>query len=207
MKIDRAGVPFIACGLVPAAVLVALGYPLVAVPLGVAAAVFALFFRDPDRHVPDLADAVLAPADGRVLVAGPAERTAAPPGAWQQVSVFLSPADVHVNRIPVSGRLVRVDYKRGEFLPAYRGEAAARNERNELWIDRAGEMVVCRQVTGVLVRRVVCRLAAGTDVRAGDRFGIMKFGSRIDLFLPTRATLSVRSGDRVRGGETVVATL
>jgi phosphatidylserine decarboxylase len=188
-------------------VLVAVGYPLIGVPFGVAAVVFALFFRDPDRCVPDLPGAVLAPADGRVLVAGPAEPAIAPPGAWQQVSIFLSLADVHVNRIPVSGRLVRVDYKRGEFLPAYRSEAAGRNERNELWIDRAGEMVVCRQVVGILVRRVVCRLGAGTDVRAGDRFGIMKFGSRIDLFLPTRADLSVRSGDRVRGGETVVATL
>jgi phosphatidylserine decarboxylase len=82
-----------------------------------------------------------------------------------------------------------------------------RNERNELWIDRAGEMVVCRQLAGVLVRRVVCRVAAGTDVRAGDRFGIMKFGSRIDLFLPRRASLTVRPGDRVRGGESVLATL
>jgi phosphatidylserine decarboxylase len=207
MRIDRAGVPFVACGLVPAVVLVAVGYPLIGVPFGAAAVMFALFFRDPDRRVPDLPGAVLAPADGRVLVAGPAESAIAPPGAWQQVSIFLSLADVHVNRIPVSGRLVRVDYRRGAFLPAYRNEAAGRNERNELWIDRAGEMVVCRQVVGVLVRRVVCRLGAGTDVRAGDRFGIMKFGSRIDLFLPTRADLSVRSGDRVRGGETVVATL
>jgi len=91
---------------------------------------------------------------------------------------------VHVNRIPVSGRLVRVEYRRGRFLPAYRPEAATRNERNELWNRAGGGDGGLRQVTGALVRRVVCRVAAGTDVGAGDRFGIMKFGSRIDLFLP-----------------------
>ncbi len=207
MRIDRAGAPFIACGMVPGAVLLALGHPLAAAPFAAAAVVFALFFRDPERRAPDLPGVVLAPADGRVLVAGPAEPPAAPAGTWQQISIFLSPVDVHVNRMPVSGRVVRVDYRRGEFLPAYRAEATARNERNEVWIDRAGEMVVCRQLTGALVRRVVCRVAAGADVRAGDRFGIMKFGSRIDLFLPARAGLNVRPGDRVRGGESILATL
>jgi len=207
MRIDRAGVPFIACGLVPGVALVALGHPLAAAPFAALAGLFALFFRDPERRVPDVPGAVLAPADGRVLVAGPADPATAPAGAWQQLSIFLSPADVHVNRIPVSGRLVRVEYRRGRFLPAYRPEAATRNERNELWIERAGEMVVCRQVTGALVRRVVCRVAAGTDVCAGDRFGIMKFGSRIDLFLPARTGLNVRPGERVRAGESVVARL
>lgn len=207
MRIDRAGVPYVVCGLVPGVILLALGHPLAAAPFAAAAIVFALFFRDPDRRVPDLPGAVLAPADGRVLVAGPAGPSTAPPGVWQQVSIFLSPADVHVNRIPVSGRVVRVDYRPGAFLPAYRAEAAVRNERNELWIDRAGEMVICRQLAGALVRRVVCRVTPGTDVRAGDRFGIMKFGSRIDLFLPARASLSVRLGDRVRGGQSVLATL
>jgi phosphatidylserine decarboxylase len=207
MRIDRAGVPFIACALTLAAALLAIGHPGVAAPFAAIAMLLAWFFRDPERRVPDSPGAVLSPADGRVLIAGAADRETAPPGDWQQISIFLSPADVHVNRMPVSGRLLRVDYTPGQFLPAYRAEAATRNERNELWIDRSGEMVVCRQVTGVLVRRVVCRVAAGTDVRAGDRFGIMKFGSRIDLFLPVRASVIVRPGDRVRGGESILATL
>ncbi len=207
MSIDRAGVPFITGALVPAAVALALGYGLAAVPFAAAALLLGFFFRDPDRRVPDRPDAVLAPADGRVLIAGPARAPGAPPGEWQQISIFLSPMDVHVNRIPVTGRLVRVEYQPGRRFAAYRPEAASRNERNELWIERSGEMIVCRQVTGVLVRRVVCRLAPGADVHAGDRFGVMKFGSRIDLFLPSRCTTGVRPGDRVRAGESILATL
>jgi phosphatidylserine decarboxylase len=207
MSIDRAGVPFIAGAIVPAALALALGYPMAAALLAAAAALFAYFFRDPERHVPDRPDAVLSPADGRVLIAGPAQSLGAPSGEWQQVSIFLSPTDVHVNRIPVTGRLVRVEYQPGRRFAAYRAEAASRNERNELWIERAGELIVCRQITGVLVRRVVCRLAPGADVRAGDRFGIMKFGSRIDLFLPLRSIPRVRPGDHVRAGESILATL
>jgi phosphatidylserine decarboxylase len=141
------------------------------------------------------------------MVAGDPEPGVAPPGAWRQVSIFLSPLDVHINRIPVTGRLTRVDYRPGRYVPAYRADASTANERNELWIDCAGGPVVCRQITGVLVRRVVCRVEAGAMVKAGDRFGLMKFGSRVDLFLPCQATLLVAPGDRVRGGETVVAAL
>ena len=151
--------------------------------------------------------AVLSPADGRVLVAGPADAVAAPPGGWQQISIFLSPMDVHVNRVPVSGRVTRVSVTPGRFLPAYHHDAAATNERSEIWIDHGGQMVVARQIVGMLARRVVCRVSAGADVRAGDRYGIMKFGSRMDVFLPPAATITVTVGQRVRGGETVIAVL
>jgi phosphatidylserine decarboxylase len=150
---------------------------------------------------------VLSPADGRVLVAGPAVDTAAPPGAWQQVSVFLSPTNVHVNRIPASGRVTQVTYKRGRFLPAYRHDAGSANERSEIWIEHCGQKVVTRQIVGILARRVVCRVEPGAEVRAGERFGIMKFGSRMDVFVPLDATLIVSVGDVVRGGETVIAML
>ena len=125
------------------------------------------FFRDPERTVPDLADAVVSPADGRVLIAGDAEPAAAPPGDWKQISIFLSPLDVHINRIPIGGRVARVDYTPGRFLPAYRPESARVNERNEVWIERGGGTVVCRQVVGVLARRLVCRVGAGATVRTG----------------------------------------
>jgi phosphatidylserine decarboxylase len=100
-----------------------------------------------------------------------------------------------------------VRFTPGKFLPAYRHVAGTTNERSEIWIDHAGQTVVARQIVGMLARRVVCRVSAGTDVRAGDRFGIMKFGSRMDVFLPTSATIAVTVGDVVRGGETVIAVL
>jgi phosphatidylserine decarboxylase len=107
----------------------------------------------------------------------------------------------------VSGRVTRVTYVAGRFLPAYRDDAASANERSEIWIDHDGQTIVARQIVGILARRVVCRLAAGTEVRAGDRFGIMKFGSRMDVFVPPTASITVKVGDRVRGGETIIAVL
>jgi phosphatidylserine decarboxylase len=114
---------------------------------------------------------------------------------------------VHVNRAPISGRVTKIEYRPGKFLPAYRREAATDNERNEVWIDHEGHTVVCRQVVGILARRIVCRVQAGADLRAGQRFGVMKFGSRIDLYLPPGSTLRVTVGDRVQAGVTVLATL
>ena len=205
MKIDRAGWPFVLGAAGPALGL-ALILPWLAAAFALLALFMAYFFRDPDRVVPGQPDAVVSPADGRVLMAGEAEPASAPPGAWKQVSIFLSPLDVHVNRIPIGGRVARVEYTPGRFLAAYRPESARVNERNDVWIERDGGAVVCRQVVGVLARRLVCRVAPGAAVRTGERYGLMKFGSRIDLYLPPRATLRVAVGDRVRSGETVVAT-
>lgn len=205
MMIDRAGLPFIAVPLVPAAAGLALGAGSWSWPLLALAAFMAWFFRDPDRRVPRGDDLVVAPADGRVTVAGGPEPGVAPPGSWQQVSIFLSPLDVHVNRVPFGGRVTRVDYRPGRFLAAYRAEAARDNERSEVWVERGGRVVVARQVVGVLARRVVCRLAPGQDVETGARLGLMKFGSRMDVFVPEDAALAVRVGARVRGGESVLA--
>ena len=207
MRIDPAGYPFIGGALVAAALAGAgIGLAL-GIPLLVLTGFFLFFFRDPERRVHASADAVLSPADGRVLVAGPAVPAAAPPGEWLQISIFLSPMDVHVNRVPASGRVTRVSFQRGRFLPAYHHDAAATNERSEIWIDHNGRPIVARQIVGVLARRVVCRLAVGTEVHAGDRYGVMKFGSRMDVFLPVGAELRVKVGDTVRGGETIIAVL
>ena len=207
MRFDPAGFPFIGGALVVAPIAgAAAGWPL-AIPFIALAGFFAFFFRDPDRQPPAKDDVVLSPADGRILVAGPAITESTPPGAWQQISIFLSPMDVHVNRIPVSGRVTRVSFTPGRFLPAYRHDAGSTNERSEIWIDHAGEMVVARQIVGMLARRVVCRIETGAAVRAGERFGIMKFGSRMDVFVPADATITVKVGDVVRGGETVIAVL
>jgi phosphatidylserine decarboxylase len=207
MRLDPAGLPFIG-GAVALAVVggLAVGWPL-ALPFLVLGAFFAFFFRDPERLTPTGDDAVIAPADGRILVAGAAIAESAPPGAWQQISIFLSPMDVHVNRIPVSGRVTKVAFNKGRFLPAYRHDAGSANERSEIWIDHSGQMIVARQIVGMLARRVVCRVETGSEVRAGERYGIMKFGSRMDIFVPPTAKIIVRLGDMVRGGETVIAVL
>ena len=207
MRLDSAGLPFIGGALALALLSGAAVAWILAVPFLALGAFFAFFFRDPHRTSPSDDGSVLAPADGRVLVAGAAIANAAPPGDWQQVSIFLSPMDVHVNRVPASGRITRVSYVPGRFLPAYRDGAASANERCEMWIDHRGQTIVARQVVGILARRVVCRVQAGADVRAGDRFGIMKFGSRMDVFLPPTATIRVKVRDVVRGGETVIAVL
>jgi len=207
MRFDPAGLPFIGGALLLAVVSGAAVAWVLAIPFVALGAFFAFFFRDPERASPGDADAVLSPADGRVLVAGPAVPEAAPPGSWLQISIFLSPMDVHINRIPASGRVTRVSYTPGRFLPAYRHDAASANERSEIWIDHQGQTIVARQIVGIMARRVVCRVQTGADVRAGDRYGIMKFGSRMDIFLPTTATLKVQVGQTVRGGETVIAVL
>ncbi len=207
MSIDRAGVPFIA-----AALLVTLaawwcgGARWSGAPLALAL-FFAFFFRDPERTIPSGVDLVLSPADGTVKAAGAPTGERTPPGAWQQVTVFLSPLDVHINRMPVGGRVVKVDYRPGRFLAAYRREAGDLNELTEVWIDHDGTPIVVRQVVGILARRIVCRAKPGETYEAGQRFGLMKFGSRMDVFLPPSATLKVKPGDRVTGGVTVLATL
>lgn len=206
MRIDRAGYPFIAAGLVPAALLAATRKYALAAPFAALAAFMAYFFRDPERVVPQDPDLVVSPADGRVMNAGPADPRWAPPGPWTQVTIFLSPLDVHVNRVPVNGRVTRVDYRKGKFLPAHK-PAANDNELNEVWMDHNGRTVVFRQVVGILARRIVCRVREGEQLDRGQRMGLMKFGSRMDVFLPTDAELRVSIGQTVVGGETVLAVL
>ena len=207
MRFDRAGFPFIGGAWLIAFVLWSTLGAGFATPFLLLGAFFAFFFRDPERTSPPDANAVLSPADGRVLVAGAGLPGAPPEGDWQQVSIFLSPMDVHVNRVPAAGIITRVLYRPGRFLVASRKEAATENERSEIWIDHGGQTVVARQIVGFLARRVVCRATVGDEVRAGDRFGVMKFGSRMDVFLPPSATITVQVGQVVRGGETVIAVL
>jgi phosphatidylserine decarboxylase len=206
VSIDRAGFPAIAIAAAPAVIAalagsMGLAAGLLLLPLGIA-----LFFRDPERSPPNDPDVVLAPADGKVIHAGEGRAGETPPGAWRQVTIFLSPLDVHINRAPVGGRVVRVDYRAGTFLPAYDARAHA-NEQSEIWFDHNGQTIVARQVVGLMARRVVCRLRAGDDVTPGARIGLMKFGSRMDVFMPPTAALHVSVGQQVRAAETVIATL
>jgi phosphatidylserine decarboxylase len=207
MRIDPAGWPFIGGALVLAIVAAFAVHTVFGVALLVLSGFFLFFFRDPDRVITQGDQAVLSPADGRVMVAGAPNGQGFPPGAWQQISIFLSPMDVHVNRMPIGGRVTKVEYHPGRFLPAYRAEAGDLNEYTEVWIDHGGQTIVVRQIVGILARRIVCRTKEGEVIKAGDRYGVMKFGSRMDVFLPTTATVNVKVDEKVIGGVTVLAKL
>jgi len=199
------GWPFILPPAAAACIMAVMGWGAAAVVFGVVALAFLGFFRDPDRTAPDLPGAVLAPADGRVMVVtdvvdpwvGPAVR----------VSVFLSPLDVHVNRAPIGGLVKAVEYMAGRFLAAYRPEASEQNERCAMSLDGDRARVAVTQISGVLARRIVCRVRPGDRLRAGERYGLIRFGSRTDLVVPRGTELRVRVGDRVRGGESVMGVL
>jgi phosphatidylserine decarboxylase len=204
MRIDPAGWPFVlGAGGVAVMAWVVGGAPYGVVFL-VLTAFFLFFFRDPERvhSAPD--SAVVSPADGRVMVAGEPTGEALP-GSWRQITIFLSPMDVHVNRMPVRGRVTQVKYHPGKFLPAYKAEAGDLNEYTEVTIDHDGILVVVRQIVGILARRIVCRVQEGQIVDRGARIGLMKFGSRMDVFLPMDAEILVAVGQQVVGGETVLA--
>ena len=206
MKIDRAGYPFIAGALVPAALAAIARRPALATSLAALGGFMTYFFRDPERVIPQDAGLVVSPADGRVMIAGPSDHRWAPPGEWNQITIFLSPMDVHINRTPVEGRITKIEYRPGKFLPAY-DEGANDNELNEIWVDANGRTVVVRQVVGMLARRIVCRVVEGQDLERGQRIGLMKFGSRMDVFLPPDSQVRVHVGDTVVAGETVLASL
>ncbi len=206
MRIDKAGLPFIAGAFVPAAALVAVRRYGWAASFAALGGFFAFFFRDPERQVPAEKGLVVAPADGRVMIAGPTDGRWSPPGDWKQITIFLSPLDVHINRAPEGGRITRIEYRPGAFLPAYK-EDAGQNELNEIWIDHEGQTIVVRQIVGVLARRIVCRVREGQTIARGERVGLMKFGSRMDVFLPPSANVTVTVGQHVVAGETVIARM
>lgn len=212
IRIDRAATPFVALACLPSAGVWWAGFPLAAALLVCLPVAVALFFRDPERTALQDHGLVWSPADGRVMYAGPADPGDIPVGSdgarheWQQVTIFLSVLDVHINRTPVSGTVTRIEYQPGTFLPAYKRESS-KNERSEIWFDHHGVVIVARQVVGILARRVVCRLQTGQQVEAGAHLGLMKFGSRMDVFVPPGATLLVTPGQTVRAAKTLLARL
>lgn len=216
VTIDREAAPATAVAAIPALVAALAGRRGAALALGALPAAVALFFRDPDRtpdHTPDHgsldADKVVSPADGKVMYAGPGQDGVAPEGKWQQVSIFLSAFDVHMNRAPYGGRLREVTYRPGKWFAAYKHESAHLNERTDLVVERDVDgqtrVVHFRQIVGLMARRVVTRVAAGDEITTGQRIGLMKFGSRMDVFVPPEVNLLVHAGQRVVAGETVIA--
>jgi phosphatidylserine decarboxylase len=199
------GWPFILPPAAAACIMAVMGWWGAAAVFAVVALAFLGFFRDPDRVAPDLAGAVLAPADGRVMVITEAVDPWVGPAV--RVSIFLSPLDVHVNRAPIGGLVKNVEYAAGRFLAAYRPEASEQNERCAVSLDGERARVTVTQISGVLARRIVCRVRPGDTLRAGERYGLIRFGSRTDLVLPRGTEVRVRVGDRVRGGESVMGVL
>ncbi|MDP2658647.1 MAG: phosphatidylserine decarboxylase family protein [Candidatus Deferrimicrobium sp.] len=201
------GWPFVLGGAAFAVVVYLLwprGIPLAG--LGLLLALFSLwFFRNPDRTPPPGAGVVVSPADGRIVYAGES-----PPGryalvAGKRVSVFMSPLDVHVNRAPATGRVASVRYRKGAFHVASVDKASLMNEQNGVAIvTPGGRTVTYVQIAGMIARRIVCDLKEGDAVRQGQRVGMIRFGSRVDLYLPAEVRLSVAIGDRVRAGESVI---
>jgi phosphatidylserine decarboxylase len=183
------------------------GYPRLAIVLFVVALFCIAFFRDPARRSEASTDAVLAPADGKVLSVGSAPVVPVGLGLPQQISIFMSPADVHVNRAPIAGTIREASWRSGRKFPAYRDKASDLNEHSFVVIDGPVGTVAYKQIAGSLARRVVCDLLAGDTVTRGQRVGLIKFSSRVDLFLPAEAAVTVSPGQRCRAGETVVARL
>lgn len=204
MSIVRESVPYI---LVPALLGIAaavLGFWSVAAFLFVVALFMAFFFRDPKRVPPSDPDVVVSPADGRVTRIGPASTGADAPNV---ISIFLSPLDVHINRSPIPGKIVDMIYSPGKFLMATNEKASLVNEQNALTIQGEKITVVCKQIAGILARRVVCWKGKGDNLGLGERFGMIKFSSRTDVVLPANVKITVKEGQRVRGGTTVIGRI
>jgi len=163
------------------------------------------FFRDPERRIPSGQDLVLAPADGRVVRVSTLEGEEGSKGIL--ISIFLSLLDVHVNRSPVKGTVSDVIYRKGTFRLAFRDEASGENEQNIITLEHGSDRITLKQIAGLIARRVICWIRAGEDVEAGQRIGFIKFGSRVDLIVPSRTEIAVREGDRVKGGITVIGYL
>ncbi|MCS7082723.1 MAG: phosphatidylserine decarboxylase family protein [Bacteroidota bacterium] len=181
-------------------------YALYAMALGGVS--FALyFFRDPPRHPPQDPKAILAPADGRVIRIERFQEPEFLGGTALRVSIFMSPFDVHVNRIPYSGRIAYVRYVPGTYLVAWEDKASERNERALIGVENGSVRVLFVQIAGFLARRIVYHVRPGDSVRAGDRYGMIKFGSRLDVYMPPEVALRVRVGDRTRAGETILGVL
>lgn len=206
LPIAPEGWPFILVPLALALFLGWAGWVKAAALLGVVTALMVVFFRDPERTPPAVSGAILAPADGRVVDVRVGVDDAFV-GRAQVVSIFLSPLDVHVNRAPLAGLVVDVERRPGAKGAAFRSEASERNERTSVAIQGETARVVVRQIAGALARRIVCRVQPGDKLAAGERFGLIKFGSRADVIMPASAELRVRPGVRVRAGETVVGVL
>ncbi len=206
--IAREGVPFLAAAAVPAAAAWALGWTVAGALFGAAAFFTGWFFRNPSRRIPDGPNLIVSPGDGRVLAVMEEEEPRFLKARAVRVSIFLSPLNVHINRTPCEGLVKAISYSPGKFLVASRTEATLQNEQTAILIETdAGCRILCVQVAGYVARRIVCWLSEGERVERGERYGLIRFGSRMDLYVPAGTQVWVKAGDRVTGGETIIGVL
>lgn len=166
------------------------------------------FFRDPDREITEGENYVISPADGNIVQIKDVQEDVYIKGEAKQISIFLSPMDVHVNRVPVTGELEYLEYEPGIFLVAYDHRASELNERADFGVRHpSGTKIFFRQITGFLARRIVYHIEKGDDLKAGERFGMMKFGSRMDILVPADVEVNVSEGERAVAGKTILATI
>jgi phosphatidylserine decarboxylase len=169
---------------------------------------FGIFFRDPDRLIPSAEGLLVSPADGFISAIKTLQAHPYVGEGAVQISIFLTILDVHVNRIPISGVIESIDYKSGKFMVAYKDHASEENEQTEINLLTTDSIKIAfRQIAGQLARRIVCRLNEGQKVKVGERFGMIKFGSRTDLIVPADTKIEVEKGQHVKGGETIIAKL
>ena len=200
MRIVKESIPYIVVPLLLSIAAGALGYWYVGAFLLVVVLFMAFFFRDPTRVPPSDPDVVVSPADGRITRIESS-------GQGTVISIFLSPLDVHINRSPIPGKIIDVLYSPGKFLMATNEKASLVNEQNALTIQGEKITVVCKQIAGILARRMVCWKGKGDSVGLGERFGMIKFSSRTDVLLPANVQVTVKEGQRVRGGITVIGRI
>lgn len=211
MRICKAGWPFIIGCLLCAAALAFLSHSFASAWLGLAsgtaflaAAFCAYFFRDPFRRIPAGEGLVLSPADGKIMEIADVRDAVSREPVWV-MRIFLSVFEPHLQRAPVGGRVRSIAYKKGRFLDARDPQAAFENEQNRIVIEGMGEPVVVTQIAGLIARRIVCWVTEGQTVAAGERIGLIRFGSQVDLVLPKSLNLRVKAGDHVTAGDTVIA--
>lgn len=206
--IAREGVPFVAAAAVPAAAAWALGWTVAGTLFGAAALFTGWFFRNPPRRIPGEPNLIVSPGDGRVLAVAEEEEPRFLKARAVRVSIFLSPLNVHINRTPCAGLVKAIGYVPGRFLVASRPEATLQNEQTAaLFETDAGYRILCVQVAGYVARRIVCWLSEGERVERGERYGMIRFGSRMDLYMPIGTQVRVKAGDRVTGGESIIGVL
>jgi phosphatidylserine decarboxylase len=166
------------------------------------------FFRNPQRQTPQKAGLVISPADGKVIRIEEATNEESPGNTYRKISIFMNVFNVHVNRIPCSGKVRFIRYREGQFLSADLDKASKLNERNTVMIDTAdGRQILTVQIAGLIARRIVCWIREDMEVQRGERFGLIRFGSRVEVFLPPAAVILIKVGDKVRAGETPIGEL
>jgi len=165
----------------------------------------AFFFRDPERAIPEGKGLFVSPADGKVILVKDVHEKEYLNSDVKEISIFMSPLDVHVNRAPCDGKVSVVKYSPGKFMAAYKDDASVKNENIVMVLDGEKDRVLVRQVAGFVARRAVCRVKVGDMLKRGERYGLIKFSSRLDVYLPKDVQIKVRPGDKVKAGETVIA--